>query len=58
MLVGTALPLCAAGMGKSDIHITEKVNGERAERLRNLTNIQLVTVGLSSHPRQQLASPD
>lgn len=40
-------------MSKSNIHIMEKVSGERAECLRNLTNIRLVAVGLSSHPRHQ-----
>lgn len=44
-------------MGKSDIHIMEKVSGERAECLRNLTNIRLVAVGLSSHPRHQFGKP-
>lgn len=41
-------------MGKSNIRIMEKVSGERAQCLRNITNIRLVTLGLSSHPRHQL----
>lgn len=38
-------------MDKNNIHITEKVSMERAECLSNLTNIRLVTMVLSSHPR-------
>lgn len=43
--------------GESSACIMENVSGERAARLRNLTNIRLATLGLSLHPSHRLAEP-